>query len=424
MLNLIKTTLPLMMFGFSLTLASTGPHAGKEGKTHVHGSHDECALPKSTEDIISCALDFHPSMKRGMLSINSAEKLEEQASQLPNPSLSGRYVKGDDVSDLETNLNFTLEVGGKRGSRKEYARAKRSEALGYNVVTKAELKFETISNLYRLRQLRDEKKALAETIGAYAKVVDQLKKLPRLSAEQEASLTLFDIALEESKFTESELFEEERKLEHFFHIATGHSLQEINDFLPAAPTKWPQMTKSATELDSPEVGKLTALADLAQKELEMARSDAWPDITIGPSFSIERDGAVENKLIGFNIQIPVPVFHANGGGKAFAQSEVLRARRLVDLARVEESHERVEQLKIYESTVRILSKTMKQGLIESKHTRIEKLYHRGVVSSSVFLESLKQKFSYLKSRNNRELTAIHALWNIHKYDGKIFEEKI
>lgn len=36
----------------------------EESKKHKHGAHLECPLPKSKEDIISCALEFHPSIKK------------------------------------------------------------------------------------------------------------------------------------------------------------------------------------------------------------------------------------------------------------------------------------------------------------------------------------------------------------------------
>lgn len=419
--------LPALLAIPDLSNAEDLIHGVEEGKKHIHGAHKECPLPKSRMDIVDCALSFHPSVKRGILKIDSTSKLEEQASQIPNPTLSTRYVKGDsngeDNSELEANLSFTIELGGKRGSRKDYAQARKSEAMATNNATKANVKIATILNLHRLRQVLEEKKLLAEATRAFSKVIGQLKKLPRLSAEQEASLTLFEIALEETKVNESETFEEERKLEHYFHIATGHSLEEIKGFLPKAPSAWPHIQQK-TEQSSPEINKLKSLAKLAGKELEIQKSEAWPDLKIGPSLAIERDGGIENKMIGFNVQIPIPVFQANGGGKAYARSELLRAQKNISLTIAEENHERFEQLRVYESAVKILSKTMKLNTIEKKHNRIEKLYLRGVVSSSVFLDSLKQKLSYLKSRNSREITALKALWSIHKYDGKIFKEKL
>ncbi len=223
-MKIIQTYIAILFLAIThLASAEETAHGVEEGKKHVHGAHKECPLPKSRKDIIECALDFHPSIKRGALRVESTAKLEEQASQIPNPTLSTRFVKGDNngeyISELEANPSFTIELGGKRSSRTEYAIARKTEAVASNDAIRADVKIATILNMYRLRQVLEEKKLLAEALAAFSKVIGQLKKLPRLSAEQEASLTLFEMALEETKISESELFEEERKLEHYFHVS-------------------------------------------------------------------------------------------------------------------------------------------------------------------------------------------------------------
>ena len=214
-----------MIIGIQAMLVSPYNAASSED-SHVHGGHKECALPKNTMDIVDCALEFHPSVKRAMLGLESATRFNEKAAQIPNPTLSSRYVKGerngDDISELEANLSFTLELGGKRTSRKNFAQASKSSVMAVGEITKSEIKINTIINLYRLRQIVSEKEIVKEALKGFFKVINQLKKLPRLSAEQEASFILFEIAYEETRINESEVFEEERELEHYFHISTGH----------------------------------------------------------------------------------------------------------------------------------------------------------------------------------------------------------
>ncbi|GEM_PF-439492 len=403
--------------------------SSKESKEHEHGSHLECPLPNNVQDIISCALEFHPSIKKENYNLDISDQSLKKESQIPNPTLSSRYtqgkVEGKDVSELEANLAFVLELGGKRSSRQNYAKAQKGEAIANYDLVRAEVKQETILNLYRLRQVLEERNLIKESLTAFSKIISRLKNLPRLSAEQEASLMLFELAHEETKVNESELFEEEKKLEHYFHIATGHSLDEISDLLPAYPKKWPKI-KLPVDKNSHSVTtkRLKAKSDIALQELELQKSDAWPNLKIGPSLGIEKEGSVENKMIGFNIQLPIPLFNANGGGKAFARSKLIKAQRSMALSVAEENHERFEQLQVYQSAIRVLNKTMKRNLIEKKHQKIENMYLRGIISSSLYLDSLKQKFSYLKSRNSREMAAITALWNVYKYDGKIFKENI
>lgn len=400
----------------------------KRSKKHIHGTHKECPLPENIIDIVECAMTFHPSVKRGLLKLDVASTLKEKALQRPNPTLNSRYVKGsqngNDVSEFETNLTFTLELGGKRDSRKKYALAQKGEAIAANESIKSHIKTQTILNLYRLRQVYTEKEIINEALRAFSKVIKQLKKLPRLSSEQESSLILFEIALEETRVGESEIFEEMRKLEHYFHIATGHSLSEIKRLLPKAYDSWPKINDYRKNGTSPQIKVSEALSNLANKELQVQKSRAWPNLKVGPALLVERNGFVENKMIGVNIQVPLPLFQTNNGGKAYARSKLLKAQKNIVFQKAEEDHERLEQFKIYKSAVNILNKTMNKKEINRKHNRIERLYLRGVVGSSVFLDSLKQKMSYLKSRNHRELTAVKALWNIYNFDGVLLKEKI
>lgn len=158
--------LQVLLAAYSISTAEEMDHIIEKGKNHVHGSHLECPLPKNREDIIDCALELHPSIRRVSLRLDVASKLHEKASQIPNPTFSSRFVKGDnngeDVSELETNLSFTLELGGKRDSRKEYAIATRNEVLASSESIKSDVKVRTILNLYHLRQVLEEKVLLNE----------------------------------------------------------------------------------------------------------------------------------------------------------------------------------------------------------------------------------------------------------------------
>jgi len=426
--TLISTLCLLTIFGIALTnntYADDESHESEHQLDHAHGTHKECPLPNSTEDIISCALEMHPQVKRGIQEIDSLKNLEKQAGQRPNPIFSSRYVKGSNhTSELETNLSFIVELGDKRNSRRQFAIAQKDRAIRFKELTQAEVKIQTIKNLFRLRQILKEQRVLSETLSAFSKVTKQLRLKPILSPEQESSLTVFEIALEEIKIKKSEIFEEERKIEHYFHVATGHSLEEIINYLPSIPEKWKDISlKKKIDL-SPKLNQLSSFAELAQKNLEIEKSQSWPNLRIGPSFSIDKETYNDNKMIGFNIQFPIPILQTNSGAKAYARSELIRAQKNINLTRAQESHERVEQFKIYKSTTQILNKTMKFSEIDKKYKRIEKLYLRGVITSSVFLDSLKQKLSYLETRHNREMTALSALWNIYKYNGSLFKEQI
>lgn len=401
-------------------------HTHQEVSEHIHGLHRECPLPKSTMDIVNCALSFHPTLQEETLEVESMRKLEDKASQIPNPILISRFVQGEenglDTSELEANFRFQVELGGKRQARIDHAKALH-ETTRLGLMEKKEIvKFQTIYSLYRLRQVIEEKKFVDDTILAYKRVIKKLKALPKISAEQQATLTLFEIGLEESQFHESELYEEEKALEHYFHVATGNSLSEIERFLPKAPQRWPVVREQKHSDKSARIKKLDSLTKVALEKVSIEEANSWPTLDIGPSLAIEKNGPNENQMVGVSIRVPIPFFQTNSGGRAFAKAKHIKSKKTRSLAHAYESHERFEQLKVYTSSVRILEKSPPLSKVLKKYKKLESLHKRGVVSNQTLLDSLKQKVSYIQKKNQRVMTAIKSLWNIYRFDGEALKK--
>lgn len=216
-----------------------------------------------------------------------------------------------------------------------------------------------------------------------------------------------------------------REIEHFFHISTGYSLEEFINFLPRTPRSWPRFSKEKREdSSSPSISKLKALEKVGLSALKVENSIAWSDVEVGHVIKLENEGTTKNTSIGVNIRFPFPLFHRNGGARAQARSQMTRAKNYTRLAIEEENHERLEQLRIYESALRVLKHSMKEGEIERKYRKIKKHYQRGIVSEATFLESQKQRSNFLKGLHQREIVALEALWSIYQFDGKVFEVKI
>jgi cobalt-zinc-cadmium efflux system outer membrane protein len=411
-----------------LSLASESKHTHKEISEHIHGLHRECPLPKNTRDIIDCSLSFHPTLQKEKLEVKSIEALGKKAGQIPNPILISRFVQGEqgdvETSELEANFRFQVELGGKRGARVKYAKALLTKSRFGLEEKKERIKFQTIYSLYRLKQVINEANLIQETITAYRSVIKKLKSIPRISAEQQASLTLFEIGLQESQIHESELYEEERSLEHFFHVATGNSLPEIEKYLPEAPSKWPKVRAQRHSDKSARIKKMDALTEVAINNLRIEEANSWPTLDIGPSLAIEKNGPNQNKMIGVSVRVPIPFFQANGGAKAFAKSKQVKSKKARELAHAFESHERFEQLKVYTSSVRLLEKSPPLTEVFRKYRKLESLHKRGVVSNQSYLDSLKQKVSYVQKKNQRIMTAIKSLWKIYRFDGEVLKKEL
>ncbi len=426
--------IPLVFLFTSLILLSTEnarsseeahPH---ETGPHVHGSHSECPIPKTATDILKCVQIKHPFARRAQLSSEHLAGLQEVAEQIPNPEVDLQSGFNSDSRGRQSNIQLGLmqpiEWGGKRGSRIKQAKAQWSQSEADLQEVQAEIIVETVIKLHRLRQLDIEKALLQEAAATLSKLVSQRVKLS-LTPEQRVSLSLYRLAQADAKIREAQLFEEEKSLEHFFHVSTGHSLEEIRPVLPTPPAAWPVLSGEATTNgDSPSVLRSKRDRDLAFADLEAARAYSWPSLKLGPMVILERSGPQSENLLGVNLNMELPIFNMNGAGRKYASMGLEKAERLIELTKSGESHERAEQFKVYQRAVDVLKETPTVPDIERTHRANHSMALKGLIPGALLLESNRQRADLIKGRHDRELKALEALWLVYKFDGRIFEESL
>ena len=422
--------LSMILIVFHLALASTAdadePGHSHEGIGHQHGSHPECPLPKTAMDVIRCASARHPLAMRAALAAEHSKSLVDIAGRRPNPELDLEAAVGSGKqSSTDVGLAFPIEWGGKRSSRIRAAEAEIAQTETEMKTVQAQVIRAAVVNLHRLRQLDLEKKFLSDTVATLQQVITQQSARPALSPEQQVTLSVFRMSLADARLKESALFDQEREIEHYFHVSTGHSLAELRPVLPKSPEKWPEFEEDP-HAPTPSVTLSQALAGqtAAQAGLSAAESESWPSLRIGPLFKIEEDDRQRESLFGIKLMMDVPVFDVGGGGRAHARAGLLRADKLVQLARDEEAHERAEQLKVYRSAVKALRDAPTLEAIERDFTRNQGLARRGLVSGAILIELNRQRSDLIQSRNDRELKALAAQWEIYEIDGRIFTETL
>ncbi len=405
-------------------------HSGEEGLSHVHGSHPECPLPATVQDILSCARENHPDVKRARLASSQTQALPSVAKQIPNPEFEAQSVYGKTLGDqqMQTQISVVqpIEWGGKRSARIRQAEARGRQADADVTQAQTEVTIQTVLRLYRLKQIEKEKSYLQEAINTFSKLIAQYRTRPRLTPEQEVGLATFEMARSDTKVKQSALGQEEREIEHYFHVATGHGLKEIQSFLPSAPARWPAISEHATkELPSPRLGRLVADHELSLADLDLAKSSAWPEFKVGPMIQLQNYGGIQSQLFGFQLNLSLPVFNLNGGGRAFAAKGIASAEGYIELLKDEDAHERAEKVRGYRSAVETLAEdAMPAADLQKRHHRVEALSTRGLVSSSLVIEAHRQMIELEKSRNERELKALVALWEIYSLEGRALKESL
>lgn len=389
-----------------------------------------CSTLKTAEDILRCALERHPAVLRARIESQRSSFGERKASAFSNPEVetTTKYGKnlGDKLWTFDGSLNQKLEIGGKRASRIDMARAE-AEKAGANLQKARESAFlEVIHTLNRHRQVHDELEVITEAVEAFGRVQGLYKNRGRLSAEQEVSSEIFSLALGEHKLRRNNLLNEKDELKRRLELILGAELSEKEEnYLPAFKTHWPSLNQSVVDSNK-NSELLMAKAELkaAEAEFKGARGDSWPDLTIGPAFSWDRDGSSDVYRYGLNLNMPLPLWNWNRAGRAYAEQGKILAEKNLEISGREVNSERKQLLEKYQSVVEAISALPDLKALEKKHSRVEKLFDQGLVSTSLFIEAHRQIQEFIKTRNEEEHEATDALWKIHAVDGQMFEETL
>lgn len=384
----------------------------------------------SANDLLQCILQNHPELKRSQVELKQADYLEAVAEQRPNPELAMKAVSGkvgeENQVNTETSLTHTFELGGKRSARIE--RAKASKFLKAAEITKSQedIIVNSVLDLFRLKQLSIEKKIIAESLSTYTRVLDQMRRRPKLTPDLEVSSEIFQLAQDDYKLKDSMISSDIESIKKSIEFTIGGQLPDGDSFLPQSKDQWPSISESIDgEIKSSEFKKSLAEKSMALAELESAKSESWPDLKIGPDLETESSAGTYNQRWGVTLSFPFPLFNINGAGRSYAKYGAEAADLKFKQTKSLLENQRIILIAKYKKSIGALSAS--KNVLElsiKKKKYIEGLYNRGLISSSQLIESQRQLLEYVKSRNETELDGIETLWRVHAIDGKLLEEKL
>ncbi len=396
-----------------------------------HSFAQEGCPVSSAQDILQCALGQHPDVINAQSEKLRDEKLVDIAKQRPNPELQSRILGGQSSDDAQLNTEVSLlhtwELGGKRKARMGQAQVL-AEKSGIDVKRNQEMvALQTVSALYRLRQIKLELSQIEETVSTFGKIISALKSRLKLTPEQEVSQSSFSLAREDYKLKKITLTQERAELTAWLEVATGVPAQTILRHLPSPKTKWPKFL-ALTETDkfsNSTVDLAHSEKNLAGKNLGLAKSKAWPDLKIGPSFDTESlNNSGTSWGGGLSFSVPIPILNLNRGEKTFAQADQLRAQTHLEQVLRKTKSERSLQLKRYQAAIQALRSSQSVKGLAVDHQNLEDYFEKGLVPSTLVIETHHQLYDITRTRNEQELTGIDALWRLYIIDGKILEAKL
>lgn len=176
--------------------------------------------------------------------------------------------------------------------------------------------------------------------------------------------------------------------------------------------------------ESTEFQKNKAKLLAARSNYELAKSNAYSDLKIGPMYEFAKADSQKDHAFGLSLTFDIPIFNTNDGMKAKGLAEVKRAEFDMRYQEVDLKMDLNNWLAKYKRYKSVYQRMVSTSSLEKKHKRIETLFQRGVISTGLVIEAHRQLVDFTNRRNDYELGAVEALWNIYLLRGSILKERI
>ena len=369
----------------------------------------------------------HPQILLNDAELESLKGEIEVAKQRVNPEFDGESTLGESLGrkiyTTSVSLKHTFELGSKRDARiklatkgiefgKEQTRSQNEDAL-----------IDSIVKLHRLRQVYELIPIYKEALETFEKIHRSFVKRKSLSPQQQVEKETLGLAISDYKLNVSQLEAEQVNLNRHLSFFLG---QECTIPFKALPTK----ISSKNKIENESLGNYSTLSaarklvEVANAEYERESSLSIPNVQIGPVYEFEKDGITNTQTVGIALTMDIPFLNTNSGGKA-------RALKGVNAAKIRLRNTQMESqidLKSWQTKYLNFSNSLKgiasRDELEKKHHKIEALFKRGIISTSLVIESHRQLISFYITRFEFEKGAVEALWNIYKINGEFNKYEI
>lgn len=401
----------MKMIFLILTFLSASAYAGSE-----------CEKLGAPNDVLKCIVSNHAAIQVGKAQVNEVSLGVDVASQRPNPEF--EFEGTDQVGTgftSEVSLLHTFELGGKRSARMRVAERERDLSKADLLSRQEQLTVQTVSNLYRLRQIDHELSIVEEIVSTFRKITKQYSRAGRLNPEDKMSKSVFSMALEENKLKRNSLVNEKQGILASIESGLGHKLTLGKNLLPKVKRDWPDI--SLGELSGSQIMKAKTELELSNATYNLEKSESWPNLSIGPKIEIENSGETETRY-GLALSMPLPLYQANGGGRAKSLAGVQRNQIKLRYTKTRLERQKQYLHEVYKRVSQGITKTLSNKQISLKHKDLHKMINRGVVSAPIVIELHRQIMDYYEKLHEQELEGVQALWQIAALEGRALKEEL
>jgi len=385
-----------------------------------------CNINNSSE-ILTLLKKNHPAIIQNNAYLDFVKQETLTAKKRPNPELEGQTSVGESLGKViystSLSLKHVFELGGKRQARINVAERKIEVESEESRNKNEDILIKAIIKLHRLRQLYELISLYKEALNTFKEIRKSFVKRKYLSPEQQVEKETLGIAISDYQLKISKLDSEKINLNRHLSFFIGKECQIPRKALP-------RRILENKKIKGKEKNTYSSLA-VAQKKLELAKlnykkekAEAFSNLLIGPSYKFQKENVSSSHTAGIAFAINLPILNTNEGRKRQAIKRIHKAEIAFRNAKKESQIDLKTWKTKYNNFIKSLKEIVSRGELEKKHHKIEALFKRGIISTSLVIESHRQLLSFYAGRFEFEIGAVEALWNIYKINGEFYNNQL
>lgn len=267
-------------------------------------------------------------------------KADQTAARAPlpeNPVLGvgagPRIIDGDSGLSFEVSLEQTIELSGARGLRLDALQAAEQVALAEVNEARWAIHVQTHA-LYNDLLVNIEQREQARRFLEFAQSLRDIAQR-RIDAGESSPLTLFaaDADLARAGNEVSRANEDETRIRAEIAAVVGWPSESIppvtGELEPIRKAPDTKVLLTRMRNNHPQLRTRRLASVLAERRIQSAEREAWPDPTLGLSYGREGepDGGPSPQTWMFSVSVPIPLWQRNQGPRQRAQAELSLAEQ-------------------------------------------------------------------------------------------------
>lgn len=378
-----------------------------------------CPEPSKLDDILSCLKDNHYLVRVRNFEVESTSHLEKAMGQRPNPVLDIQTVHAGDARQTQIILAQEIDVAGRLRALRNQGRLLHTSSRLQKSITQEEVVEAVLLNIHHLIHVLETLRVNTEVHSSLNSVIGALRRRPALSPEQEASLLNFDLQRAEVRNIIALLEDEEEEALLFFYLNGGYRKEQVLKVME--DHHHPLALLSSQDSISLNLERLGLETKLAKEELALQKANVWDGIAIGPMYMDDNMESISERLYGVAFTMPIPVWQTNGANRARAQVALGNSEKQFNLFRQKETLERDSLVARIEKLKSNLAKLPRASELSGSHKKVEGLYSRGLISSTIYLDSHRIWRDVSSSKLELEEKILRLTIQYYRLSGKLNE---